>query len=168
MNSSNPEVGFLADQLERSFHGGAWHGPATHEALAGISAATAGRRPAGSPHTILGLVRHVTFWLDAAHLRIVGGRDVDPGGDWAPGEDAVSEQVWSDAVAQLDEAHAKLQAALSNLEDSRLDDAVPGSDPTVRGLLFGALQHNAYHTGQIVQLVRELAPEPAPEPEPAT
>ena len=29
--------------------------------------------------------------------------------------------------------------------------------PTVRGLLLGTLQHNAYHTGQIVHIAQELA-----------
>jgi hypothetical protein len=33
-----------------------------------------------------------------------------------------------------------------------LDDPVGGSDPTVRGLLFGVVQHHAYHAGQIVLL----------------
>jgi hypothetical protein len=158
---ANSETGLLADQLERSFHGGAWHGPATREALAGVDAALAGRRPPGFPHSILELARHITFWMEAARLRIVEGRDVSDAGDWAPGEDPVSERAWSDAVAQLEGAHAKLHAALSSLEDGRLGDRVPGADPTVRGLLLGTLQHNAYHTGQIVQLARAPAPEPS-------
>lgn len=149
------EVGRLADQLERSFHGGAWHGPATREALTGIDAATAQRRPDGSPHTIFEIVRHITFWLDAASLRIVDGRDVDPEGDWRE-EGELTDVAWRRAVAELENAHAKLQAALAGLGDDRLDDTVPGTDPTVRGLLLGTLQHSAYHTGQIVQLKREL------------
>lgn len=161
MDSSptNRQAVLLADQLDRSFHGGAWHGPATREALAGVGAANAGRRPNASPHSILDLVRHITFWMDAAHERIAFGRDVDSAGDWAPGDDVVSERVWNDALAKLDEAQAKLHGALSDLHDGRLDDVVPGADPTVRGLVLGVLQHNAYHTGQIVQLARELEPE---------
>jgi uncharacterized damage-inducible protein DinB len=155
-SSTSAEVGRLADQLERSFHGGAWHGPATREALAGIDATTAGRRPVGSAHTIIELTRHITFWLDAAHLRIVGGRDVDSDADW-PEQETLTAQAWERAVAKLERAHAKLHGALLELADARLDDAVPGLDPTVRGLLLGTLQHNAFHTGQIVQIARELS-----------
>jgi hypothetical protein len=36
---------------------------------------------------------------------------------------------------------------------------VAGSDPTVRGLLVGILQHNAYHGGQIVLLRKAGAAE---------
>jgi uncharacterized damage-inducible protein DinB len=153
---TNSEVGRLADQLERSFHGGAWHGPATREAVTGIDAATASRRPEGSPHTIVKLVRHMTFWLNAASLRIFGGRDVDPESDWLE-EGSLTDEAWTRAVAELEQAHAKLHTALLDLDDDRLDDAVPGLDPTVRGLLLGTLQHNAYHTGQIVQVARELS-----------
>jgi len=42
------------------------------------------------------------------------------------------------------------------LDDTRLDDAVDGSDPTLRGMLIGLLQHNAYHAGQI-SLARKVA-----------
>jgi uncharacterized damage-inducible protein DinB len=153
---SNAEVGRLADQLERSFHGGAWHGPATREALTGIDAATAERRLDGSPHTIVEHVRHITFWLKAAYLRIIEGHDVAPEADW-PEEEALTDEAWTQAIAELEQAHAKLHSALLDLDDNRLDDAVAGSDPTVRTLLLGTLQHNAYHTGQIVQVARELA-----------
>lgn len=153
---SESDIVRLADQLERSFRGGAWHGPSTREALAGIDASTAGRRPAGSSHTILEHVRHMTFWLKAANVRITEGQDVDPEGDWSE-DGAPSEAAWSEAIAELDLAHSKLHQTLLDLDDDRLEDTVPGSDPTVRGLLLGTLQHNAYHTGQIVQISRELS-----------
>jgi uncharacterized damage-inducible protein DinB len=153
---TNVEVGRLADQLERSFHGGAWHGPATREALTGIDAATASRRPPGSPHTIVKLVRHITFWLNADCLRIFEGRDVDPQSDWRE-EGELTDEAWTRAITELEQAHEKLHAALLDLDDERLDDAVPGSDATVRGMLLGTLQHNAYHTGQIVHVAQELA-----------
>lgn len=148
------EVNRLADQLERSFYGGAWHGPATREVLTGIDAATAERRLDGSPHTIVEHVRHVTFWLTADYLRIIEGQDVSCEADW-PAEEALTDEAWAQVIVELEQAHTKLHTALLDLEDDRLDDAVPGTDPTVRGLLIGTLQHNAYHTGQIVQISRE-------------
>jgi uncharacterized damage-inducible protein DinB len=153
---SRTEVGYLADQLERSFRGGAWHGPSTWEAVVDIDAATAGRRPRGAPHTIMALVAHITFWMDAARRRISGEGDVDASLDW-PKEEQPTADAWSRAIAELERAHDGLRSAIGELDDRRLDDAVPGSDPTVRGLLYGTLQHNAYHTGQIVQMTRELS-----------
>ncbi len=154
--SINAETGRLADQLERSLHGGAWHGPATLEALSGIDAATAAQRPDGSPHTIVEHVRHITFWMEATCLRIQGGRDVDSAADW-PEEGALTDAEWAGVISDLERAQSKLHAVILDVADDRLDDAVPGADPTIRGMLLGTLQHNAYHTGQIVQLARELA-----------
>lgn len=154
--SIRTEIERLVDQLERSFRGGAWHGPSTREAVSGIDAAVAGGRPRGARHTIIELVRHITFWMNAARQRIAGEGDVDDALDW-PEEGPLTAEGWTQAVAELDEAYEKLHAAILDLDDQRLDDPVPGSDPTVRGLLLGTLQHNAYHTGQIVEIARELS-----------
>ncbi len=154
--STHTEASRLADQLQRSFHGGAWHGPATLEVLAGIDAADAARHPKGSPHSIVEIVRHITFWFNAAHIRIACGDDVDPEADWLK-EEALNKETWERAIAELKEAYSKLQGTVLELDDARLDDAVRGLDPTVRGLLLGTLQHSAYHTGEIGQLARELA-----------
>lgn len=147
------ETGRLADQLERSFRGGAWHGPALAQALAGVDAATAGRRPLPTAHSIWEIAHHVTAWIDVARRRIGGETTGGPTPelDWsAPA--AGSEEAWRRTLAALDEAHRSLHATVVGLEDARLDDPVAGSDPTVRGLLLGVLQHNVYHTGQIVLL----------------
>jgi len=147
------EVSRLADQLDRSFRGGAWHGPAVAEALEGIDAELAVSRPL-SGHSIAELVSHVAYWLNAAAERIAGGdAGVEDGcADWPESPPAAA--AWPDLLAALDAAHRRLHAAVLALDDARLDDPVAGADPTVRGMLFGILQHNAYHAGQIALLRR--------------
>ena len=147
---SRREIRQLADQLERAYRGGAWHGPSTAEALEGIDASAALE---GAPNTILSLVRHLGFWLRTARARIVGPTEADAAGDWIPDTEP-TEAAWGEAVTELEQAHVALQSALEGLDDTRLDDPVEGADPTVRGLLLGTLQHNAYHTGQIVEIAR--------------
>ena len=153
--STSSEVRHLADQLERSFHGGAWHGPATREALTGIDASLAGRRPDASPHTIVELVRHITFWLNATYLRIASDRDFDPEADW-PEERALTGEALARTIAERERAHAKLHAALLDLEDAPLPRRRPRIAGSVGGWVRGTLQHNAYHTGQIVHIAQEL------------
>ncbi|HEX2253136.1 MAG TPA: DinB family protein [Thermoanaerobaculia bacterium] len=155
----------LADQLERAYRGGAWHGPALAEALDGVDAATAARRPIGSAHTIWEIVAHVSVWTEVCRRRIAGEaiRDLAAEEDWpasppagVDGRDGGGsvEDAWRRELATLDERHRRLHAAVAALDDGRLDDPVAGSDPTVRGLLLGVLQHHAYHGGQIVLLAK--------------
>ncbi len=143
----------LADQLERAFRGGAWHGPALAQALAGVDAATASRRPVAAAHSIWEIALHARAWIDVATRRIAGEArgQLSPEHDWAAPAKG-SEEEWRATLAGLEEAHSSLHAAVLSLADERLDDPVAGSDPTVRGLLLGVLQHNVYHAGQIALL----------------
>lgn len=147
------ETARLADQLERAFRGGAWHGPSLSEVLEGVDAATAAARPVNAAHSIGELTSHVAFWIDACLRRMDGESitNVPPEVDFPAGT-AASDESWRATLAGLDRAHRRLHARLLELDDERLDGTVAGSDPTVRGQLLGILQHNAYHAGQIAVL----------------
>jgi uncharacterized damage-inducible protein DinB len=151
----------LADQLERSFRGGAWHGQALGEALAGVDAPTAAARPVAAAHSIWEIVHHLTVWYEVPRRRLDGERlqDLPPERDWPPVGDT-SAGAWKSALAALAGAHAALHARVLALADGQLEDPVAGSDPTVRGMLLGILQHNAYHAGQIVLLRKAAGPRP--------
>lgn len=153
---STTEAGRLADQLERSFHGGAWHGPAFAEALAGVDAATAARRPIPGGHTVWEIVGHVSTWLELGRRRIEGHStdEVTQEDDWPPPvvDGAERDEAWRRELTTLEERYRGLHTAVAALDDARLDDPVGGSDPTVRGLVLGMLQHHAYHGGQVVLL----------------
>ena len=152
------ETARLADQLERSLRGGAWHGPALLPSVDGLDAVAATAHPVAGAHSIHEIVWHAAFWLDVAHQRITGApaAALTAEADWpAPGGDAG--ELWQQALARLEEAHRRLHAAVLALPDERLDEPVTGSDPSVRGLLLGVLQHSAYHAGQLVLLRRALA-----------
>ncbi|BDU70210.1 hypothetical protein GETHOR_23110 [Geothrix oryzae] len=147
----------LADQLERGFRGGAWHGPAVMELLTGVDGPLAQWRPYPTSHSMAELAGHLAYWLRDAERQIVGAPHLQggPGSDWGP---AVmdSEAAWQAVCAALEEAHGRLRTAVLQVEESRFDEARSGSDTTIRGLLMGTLQHNAYHAGQIA-LLRKLA-----------
>ena len=147
------ETNRLADQLERSFRGGAWHGPSVEEALDGVDAETAAARPVPNAHTIGELTGHIAFWLDGALRRMHGEAVTNvPEETEFPRDAAKNAEAWKKTLAALDSAHRRLHAAVLALDDEKLELAVAGSDPTVRGQILGTLQHNAYHAGQIVLL----------------
>lgn len=152
------ETHYLADLLERAVRGGAWHGPALAESLIGVDAATAAARPVPDGHSIWEIVLHAAAWTDIARRRMAGeaADQVPLEEDWPPITDT-SEEAWRAAQKSLDEAHRKLHADLLALPEECLENCVAGSDPTIRGLLLGLLQHHAYHAGQIVLLKKAVA-----------
>lgn len=148
----------LADLLERSFHGGAWHGPAVAETLEGVDAAAAARRPIAAAHSIWELVHHLTTWHEVPRRRIDGERDEMPpeGDDWSAAVPEPSEESWQQALNALRSAHQRLHTRLARLSDDELGRPVAGSESTVRAMVLGVIQHNAYHGGQIA-LLRKAA-----------
>jgi len=147
------QVEYLADQLERAFRGGAWHGPAVAETLDGVDETAAAARPLAGAHSIWEIVHHLTVWNDVPRRRLDGERlqNLPAERDWPPVGD-LSSGAWRAALAALEEAHDAFHARVLDLADDQLDDPVIGSDSTVRGMILGVLQHNAYHAGQIAVL----------------
>lgn len=126
VSPSKVESARLADQLERSFRGGAWHGPSVEEALAGVDGATARRRPLAGAHSIAELVGHLAFWMETASRRIEGSGEgpVNEGDDWPPLDE--SDDGWRRLVARLHAAHRHLHAKVLALDEAALDGAVAG------------------------------------------
>jgi uncharacterized damage-inducible protein DinB len=151
------EIEFIVDQLKRAFDGEAWHGPALMEILDGVDAATATARPIHAGHNIWELVLHIAGWERVVTKRIQGqaltlSDDENFGHVKHP-----TEATWHEALQTLRANHDELIKTASSLRDTRLNDRVPGKDYDIRFMLTGAVQHAAYHGGQIALLKRATA-----------
>lgn len=151
------EVERIADQLKRAHEGGAWHGPAVDELLAGVTAEQAAARPVEGAHSLWELVAHVEAW-ERAILRRLGG---DPAQiynteeDWSAAAE-VTEEAWAAARRRLTETYVALRESLLKLEDTRLDEPILPNMSTRYVSLHGAVQHTLYHAGQIALVRRAL------------
>ena len=144
------EIQRIVDQLKRAFEGTAWHGPSVKEVLAGVNASTAAARPLTGSHSIWELVHHVAAWEEIVRRRIEGELlvDISDEQDWPPVTDT-SEAAWSEALAALERGHMQLRDVISRMDDSRLEEPVPGKGHSFYILLHGVVQHDLYHAGQI-------------------
>jgi uncharacterized damage-inducible protein DinB len=149
------EVMRIRDQLDRGLRGEAWHGPALLEILSGIDARTAAGRPIPGAHSIWEIVLHLTASVDLVVARLGGEpKDLTPDEDWPAQPDITNGDAWGEVVAELERAHGRLFAAIEELDEGRLDEAiVPGFSGTYLQL-HGTVQHDLYHAGQIVLLTR--------------
>jgi uncharacterized damage-inducible protein DinB len=141
------DVGRLVQQLEQLDGGGAWHGPSLAEALDGVDAAAASRRPVGGGHSIREIVEHVRVTSESVRRHLRGEA---PGGEdeWTSPADA-GETAWRAAVDRLRAGERALRDALSKLPAERLHEPIPGKGHSYWYEILGVLHHDAYHTGQV-------------------
>jgi uncharacterized damage-inducible protein DinB len=143
------QVEFIADQLKAAFDGEAWHGPALMEILDGVDATTAAAHPIPAAHSIWELVLHLATWERVIARRIQGQELMPSDDDNFPQVRQPTDSAWREAIQTLQITHADLIQLVSAMKEAQLNDRVPGKDYDLRFMLTGAVQHAAYHGGQI-------------------
>lgn len=149
----------LVDQFEREIAGQPWHGPSLANILDGIAAEQAARKPSPDAHSIWQIVLHMTGWKREVTRRAQGHAAAEPAeGDW-PAIGEVSERRWSEAQEDHRRAQRELLDLVRSLDDGRLSAKVTGNAAafigagiSVKATLYGLLQHDVYHAGQIALL----------------
>jgi len=139
----------LLDQLNRAFGGEAWHGPALRNLLDAVTERQAEAHPIAGAHSILELVLHIATWNDVVAKR-VGGTVIESSSvdDWTD----VSKFTWKSAIEELERAQSRLCDAVARLGSDDLEQPAAGSKSSKFTQIAGALQHMAYHAGQIAIL----------------
>jgi uncharacterized damage-inducible protein DinB len=152
------EIQFIVGQLRAAFDGEAWHGPALMEILNGVDAPTAAARPVASAHSIWELVMHIAAWERVIAHRITTRQVVKLSDEQNfPATAQATESAWQESLKNLRSAHSEIIAVVSQLPEARLNEQVPGKDYDIRFMLTGAVQHAAYHGGQIALLKKALS-----------
>ena len=152
------EAARIAQQLENAFAGGAWHGPALLELLAGVDAKTAAAHPVPEAHSIWELVLHIVAWDDAVNRRIALRKalQLKMRQNFPPVTDK-SPAAWKKTLAHLEKTHAELLKTVKGLSNYRLRERVPGKRYDIAFMLHGVAQHELYHAGQIALLKKSRA-----------
>lgn len=151
----------LIDQLERETAGEPWHGPSLAAILEGVTSEQAARKVSPDTHSIWEIVLHMTGWKREVARRARGHQAGQPeAGDWPPVGQA-SEARWRSAREDLFQAQRELADLVRGLTDAELDARIQGDTAayigaglSVRATLYGILQHDVYHSGQIALLKR--------------
>ena len=146
------EAARVADQLQRAFHGNAWHGPAVLELLKDVDAAMAAAKPVENVHSIWELLLHIEAWDRAGLIRLSGKKCQLTGAKNFPPVTTVTDAAWHDAVTRVKRTHDELVKTVTSLSASRLRAQVPGKRYDFYHMLHGIAQHELYHAGQIAIL----------------
>ena len=145
----------ILDALQTS---GLWFGgPSPAGSLRGVGAEQAARKPDGASHCIWELALHIAYWEYAVRRILEDG----PKGEfprkpanWPRLPDDATESAWKKDRALVRAERERLISAAGAFDPARLDDRAGSSKHTYVDLLYGAVQHSTYHTGQIALLKR--------------
>ena len=152
------------EALAAQLYGESSHPHVLH-ALEALDHEQAGRKVGHSPHSILQILQHMTYWQDISLARLNGEAPPSPKSaalGWTAPDAPEDESEWQAAIACFAEGLRALEARARDPEldlDQRvqLDRRV-----TAREELLMILGHNSYHVGQIVLLRRALGTWPPP------
>jgi hypothetical protein len=153
------EIDDLSHLVRAAVDGTPWHGPSMRSALEGVDVASAAAHPIEGAHSIWEIALHLTGWTREVARRLEGNEPRPPElGDW-PETGPLDPERWEAAHAGLLSSHEDLLVALRRFPARNLPervgaerDAPLGTGVSYREMILGALQHDAYHAGQIALL----------------
>ena len=150
-------IQLLLMMLEQAYGKRTWHGANLKYSLRGLTVAQALWRPVAGRHNVWEYTLHCAYWKFVAKSRLEGveAKFSRPFDDF-PQVNSGSAAEWKKDLAFLSKCHKELLAAVSGLEEKRLEQ--PVGSWTAQELVFGVANHDIYHAGQI-QLLRRLQEE---------
>ncbi|WP_199614105.1 DinB family protein [Paenibacillus alkalitolerans] len=130
-----------------------WYPPLA-EALKGVTAEQANWKPEGaSINTIWENVQHLMFYKERFLKRLTGEEKEFPQGitnDDTFAAASADPSAWEETVRKMDEIHKSIRGIIVGYGDDDLEREIPKRP--VGTSLFSLILHDAYHTGQIIQI----------------
>ncbi|WP_348625110.1 DinB family protein [Paenibacillus peoriae] len=154
---SQDRVNMLVLQRENSWDKEEWIVPLA-AALHGVNTQEATWTPPGGGNTIWQTVRHINYYNERI-LRRLTNRPISSTGisndeTFGPPGDAEDHEGWQETLKEAEALVNQLLVAITALNDADLDKPL-GSD-TLGAELSRWTLHDAYHSGQIVLIRKQL------------
>jgi uncharacterized damage-inducible protein DinB len=136
-----------------------WYGGSTVSGcLRGVGAEQALWKPEAKRHSIWELSLHIAYWKYAVRRNILGsptgGFPRSPS-NWPDAPPSADGKLWAEDRRLLAREHGSLVDAIRAFDPKRLDERLPrDSKYTYSDVLMGIINHDLYHTGQIVLMKR--------------
>jgi uncharacterized damage-inducible protein DinB len=157
IDQNNILVTRIINLLNAGFHGGAWHGPSLLEAVKSITPKEASFKTP-TVHTAAELIYHITSWRIFCLKKIQGDEDylIDDDKKNFGSAPKVDQFELETLLMELSLSHDELVKELQSKDDDFLNEIVPGTEYDNYTLIHGIIQHDIYHTGQII-LLKKMA-----------
>lgn len=154
----NIKISGIAEQLRCLQKGGNWLEENFNKKLQSLDTDDAFRQPIPGVHSVAEIVWHCIYWHRVNIQRMTGNpgfRDatIDEQNFLPLGK--LREVGWLPLLDDLDKSFSDLQAVIQDRDDSFLDrEYEPGK--CFSFILYGTIEHDAYHLGQIGLVLKIL------------
>lgn len=152
------EISRIIDQLRDAYEGEPWFGRPVKQILDEVDESIAFEKPYGQ-HSILDLLWHMITWREFTVDRIQHSpqmqMDYFDRNDWRQ-LDPQDRTLWQQGLERLQETQDQLLKLLETSTDDLLEQTVRERTYNFRKLLYGVIQHDIYHLGQIAYIKKML------------
>ena len=149
----------LEQELQKVLSGQPWYGLPIYSILDQVTFESAYERPSHSAHNIAEIILHMLSWTEEVMDRLnekPAGYPVS--GNW-PDPGAPDEQKWKLWIDDLKLVNVNLIQTIRNFPEEKWDELIideRGDEPvtTYKEMIYGFIQHQIYHAGQMALLNR--------------
>ncbi|NEU59987.1 DinB family protein [Paenibacillus sp. ALJ109b] len=142
-------IDLLLNVLDSTFDKESWYAPFKH-AIEGLTAEQANWKPSGkATKTIWENVNHLIYYKERLATNLEGREwtnNLDGDETFSLTNQPNDDMEWKKVVERAENAQHNLRKVLSTISDEKLDQN------SLEGKLLDIMLHDAYHTGQIIQL----------------
>jgi uncharacterized damage-inducible protein DinB len=151
----------LQQELEKTFSGQPWYGTPIYDILAKVTFETAYEKPGGGAHNIAEIILHMLSWTEEVIDRLNEKPASLPlSGNW-PHPGTPDETKWETWIEDLKLVNVNLIKTIRDFPEERWQEPTINereNEPvtTYEELVYGFIQHQIYHAGQIAILIKIL------------
>ncbi|OOE12536.1 DinB family protein [Fictibacillus arsenicus] len=146
-NTTKRRMDLLLNVLDSTYEKESWYAPLKH-AIEGITAEQATWRPAGeATKTIWENVNHLIYYKERLVSNMQGiewTNNLDGDQTFSLTEQSNDDVEWKKIVKRAEDVYQKLRQLLTNTPEEEIEQ--------LEGKLLDIFLHDAYHTGQIIQI----------------
>ncbi|HVT04096.1 MAG TPA: DinB family protein [Thermoanaerobaculia bacterium] len=136
-------------ELNASYDGSPWHGTSLLQIIGGLSEEKALAHPGPGKRSIAEIVAHIMATMDIVQRRLTAESfEVTTEMD----SPSISNVTWNDLLTRIQQSQTRLVDSVARMKDADFDQNPPGKNYSVDFMLYGLLQHTAYHAGQIAMM----------------
>ena len=150
----NKEIQNLIQLYQTAYDGDPWYGKSITSILSEIQSDIVGKR-VNDQHSILELLYHMINWREFTISRIDEGKNTSADffaeNDWQ-NLNHHDDTLWENGLKLLDDTQTILIDLLKKLNEEDMDKIVAERKYDIRHLLYGLLEHDVYHLGQIAYI----------------